>query len=241
MMKKEKVSYRQWLAAALLLSLAGPAAAQLAGHSYESIAALPDFGGLWEVQRGSALGYTPPSLRPEYAARAAAYAAEDTPAANCVPPGMPVIMTQPYPLEFLFTPGKVTIMLEVYSQWRQIFTDGRALPEDPDLTYNGHSIGSWEDETLVVETVGVSTDTPLARDYGIRHSEQMRVYERYRLIDDDTLELELTVYDNEALTEPWTNLYHYTRHRDWTLTEFICQQNNRNFTTDDGKAGVSLD
>ena len=53
-------------------------------------------------------------------------------------------MTQPYPLEILFTPGKVTILIEAYAQWRQIFTDGREHPEDPDLTFNGHSIGHWK-------------------------------------------------------------------------------------------------
>ena len=80
---------------------------------------------------------------------------------------MPGIMTQPYPMEFLFTPGKVTIMIEAYSQWRQIFTDGRKHPEDPDLTFNGHSIGHWEGDTLVVDTVGFTTDTALG---GFRHA-----------------------------------------------------------------------
>ena len=84
---------------------------------------------------------------------------EDGPAANCVPNGMPAIMTQPYPLEILFTPGKVTILIEAYAQWRQIFTDGRQHPEDPDLTFNGHSTGHWEGDTLVVDTVGFTTDT----------------------------------------------------------------------------------
>ena len=126
------------------------------------------FGSVWEVTFGGGPrgAGEPPSLTPAYAAKlkeyqdsAAARRDRETPAANCVPNGMPSIMTQPYPIEILFTPGKVTIMIEAYSQWRQIFTDGREHPEDPDLTLNGHSIGHWEGDTLVVDTVGLTTDT----------------------------------------------------------------------------------
>ena len=77
-----------------------------------------------------------PSLTPEYAAKKKAFdanAPEDSETANCLPPGMPGIMGQPYPMEFLLTPGQVTIVIEAYTQVRHIYTDGRPLPEDPDL------------------------------------------------------------------------------------------------------------
>ena len=212
------------------------------------LATLPDFGGVWEIARGGAFLADDPLLTEQYAASAAAYAAaqargeiEDTPAANCVPPGMPVIMWEPYPLEFLHAPGKITIMIEAYSQWRQIFTDGRNHPDDPDPTFNGHSIGHWENQTLVVDTVGFTTDTPLGRDYGARHSENMRIVERIRLLEPDLLEIETTIHDNEAMTGPWQSPRVYARHADWTLAEYICQQNNRNFVTSDGKAGINLE
>jgi len=153
---------------------------------------------------------------------------------------MPSIMTQPYPLEILLTPGKVTILIEAYSQWRQIFTDGREHLDDPDLTFNGHSVGHWDDGTLVVDTVGFTTDTGLAN-FGMRHSERMRIVERFRLREPDVLEIETTITDPEALVKPWTRTARYGRHRDWTLAEYQCQQNNRNFTTEDGKAGIDLD
>jgi hypothetical protein len=153
---------------------------------------------------------------------------------------MPSIMTQPYPIEFLFTPGKVTILVEAYSQWRQIFTDGRAHPEDPDLTFNGHSIGRWEDDTLVVDTVGFTTDTRLGN-FGMQHSDKMRIVERIRLTGPDTLQIETTVHDPDALDQPWTSMRSYGRHRDWMLAEYVCQQNNRNFVTEDGKAGINLE
>jgi hypothetical protein len=226
------------------------AAAQstLPGNTWESIAKLPDWGGIWEVTFGGGPrgAGEQPSLTPEYAKRLADYRAaqqrgdiQDTPAANCVPNGMPSIMTQPYPLEILFTPGKVTIVIEAYSQWRQIFTDGRKHPDDPDLTFNGHSIGHWEGDTLVVDTVGFTTDTVLGFS-GARHSEKMRIVERMRLSGPDTLEIETTITDSEALTKPWTSKSVYGRHRDWTLAEYVCQQNNRNFVTEDGKAGINL-
>jgi len=236
-----------WLMAAIA---AAPLAAQRSGpqgDTWESIAQLPDFGSLWEVGGGGPRGGgEPPSFTPEYAAKLAEYQAavqrgeiEDGPTANCVPNGMPSIMTQPYPIEILYTPGKVTILIEAYAQWRQIFTDGREHPEDPDLTFNGHSIGHWEGGTLVVDSVGFTTDTAMGNQ-GQRHSEKMRIVERFRLAEPDRLEIETTIHDEEALTKPWTRTTSYARHRDWTLAEYVCQQNNRNFTTDDGKSGIDL-
>jgi hypothetical protein len=237
-----------WLMAVVI---AAPLAAQKSGpqgDTWESIAKLPDFGGLWEVGGGGPRGggAEPPSLTPAYAATLQEYRdatargeIEDGPSANCVPNGMPSIMTQPYPIEILYTPGKVTILIEAYAQWRQIFTDGRKHPEDPDLTFNGHSIGHWEGETLVVDTVGFTTDTFMGAG-GMRHSEQMHIVERFRLVDGDRLEIQTTIDDPEALTKPFTRTASYGRHRDWTLAEYVCQQNNRNFTTDDGKSGIDL-
>jgi hypothetical protein len=239
-------------AASVSLALAGAHAAVAQsspqGDTWESIAKLPDWSGIWEFTFGGGPrgGGEPPSLTPEYAKRLADYRAaqqrgdiQDTPAANCVPNGMPSIMTQPYPLEILFTPGKVTIVIEAYSQWRQIFTDGRKHPDDPDLTFNGHSIGHWEGDTLVVDTVGFTTDTTIGFS-GIRHSDKMHIVERIRLSGPDTLEIETTITDAEALTKPATSKASYGRHRDWTIAEYVCQQNNRNFMTDDGKAGINL-
>jgi hypothetical protein len=219
------------------------------GDAWQSIAKLPDFSGVWEITFGPGGfgGGEPPSFTPPYAARVKEYqdaqrsgAIEDTPAANCVPNGMPSIMTQPYPIELLLTPGKVTILIEAYSQWRQIFTDGRAHPDDPDLTFNGHSIGRWEGEALVVDTVGFTTDTRLGN-YAYPHSDKMRIVERMRLASPDTLEIETTVTDPEALTKPWTTTRRYGRHRDWTIAEYVCQQNNRNSFTEDGKAEINLE
>ena len=212
-------------------------------NAWSAIANLPDFVGVWEVtrNRGGARP-APMSLTPRYEAMQKAYQAnppQDNPSANCVPPGMPGIMGQPYPIEFLFTPGKVTIVIEAYMQVRHIYTDGRKHPDDPDLTYNGNSIGRWEGDTLVVDSVGFTPDTPLGAP-GARHSSKMHILERMRLQDANTLVITTTIDDAEALAQPFTRTATFGRHRDWTTAEYICQQNNRNFVDEKGKAGINL-
>jgi len=215
-------------------------------------ASKPDLSGVWEVTMGvrtrpGAGMPEQPSLTPEYAQKLAAFKAtqaqgenQDTPQANCVPPGMPGIMNQPYPMELLFTPGKVTIVIEAYSQTRRIFTDGRKHPEDPDLTYNGHSIGHWDGDTLVVDSVGFTPDTALGPSQGYRHSDQMHIVERFRLSAPDTMEVVTTIDDPKALSKPFSGTKVLKRHQDWDIAEYICEQNNRNLSDDKGKAGIIL-
>ena len=233
---------------------------------WAALAKLPDFSGVWETSLGGgaagrgrgAPGAAPagrpsgraaagaaaaPSLTPEYAAKAQAQArqaakAEDNPSANCLPPGMPAIMSQPYPIEILMTPGKVTIVIEAYTQGRHIFTDGRPLPQDPDPTFFGTSVGRWEANTLVVETVGLE-DVP--RGLSFPYSDKIRIVERFRLADPNTMTIETTINDPEALTMPYSmGTRTFTRHRNWTIAEYICEENNRNFVDEKGKAGLNL-
>ena len=215
---------------------------------WAALAKLPDLTGVWEsptVGRGGrepAAGPPPvPQLTPAYAAKKRELDArnlDDTEAANCLPTGMPAIMGHPYPYEFLLTPGKVTIVTEAYMQVRHIYTDGRPLPADPDPTFNGSSIGRWEGDTLIVETIGFSPLTTIARN--TPHSDKMRIIERFRLTGSDTMSVETTVIDPEALARPWTTTRILARHRDWTIREYICEENNRNFLDAQGKAGVKL-
>jgi len=232
------------IAFAPLESLAANAA-KLPGGAWDSMSKLPDMSGVWEMTFGRG-GFVPPqqpSLTPKYADILKAFQAappQDNPSANCVPPGMPGIMGQPYPIEILFTPGMVTVIAEAYMQVRHIYTDGRGHPDDPDLTFNGHSIGHWEGDTLVVDSVGFSKDTPLGMNMGVRHSDKMHIVERFHLKDPKTLEITTTIDDPEALTKPFARTISYGRHPDWTLAEYICQQNNRNFVDASGKAGINL-
>jgi hypothetical protein len=174
--------------------------------------------------------------RKELQARAASV--QDSPAANCLPPGMPGIMGQPYPMEFLLTPGKVTIVIEAYQQVRHIYTDGRPLPDDPDLKFHGTSIGRWEGDTLVVDTVGFSPLTEITR--YVPFSTKARIVERFRLSDPDTMTIETTITDPEVLAAPSVSTRTLRRHRNWTTAEYICEENNRNFVDGSGKAGIDL-
>ena len=235
---------------------------------WASLAKLPDFNGVWESApgggavgraggRGDATakgGPAPaaagagragrgggPSLTPAYAAKARARTAnpaEDAQAANCLPPGLPAIMNQPYPMEFLLTPGKVTIVIEAYTQVRHIYTDGRPLPADPNPLFYGTSVGHWEDDTLVVETVGLAE---VPRGLTFPYSEKLKVVERFRLTGPDTMSIETTLIDPEAFTAPYSmGTRNLARHRTWTIAEYICEENNRNFVDDKGNAGTKL-
>src|SRR5262245_11098565 len=183
-----------------------------------------------------------PSFTPQYEAMRADAARtpqpEDNSTANCLPPGMPGIMTQPYPMEFLMTPGKVTIIIEAYTQVRHIYTDGRPLPQDPDPKFFGTSIGRWEGDTLVAETVGFNDDVQLAR--GVPHSDKMKIVERFKLTDADTMSIETTITDPGVLAAPYTTTGTLRRHRNWTISEYICEENNRNYVDQTGKAGINL-
>lgn len=220
------------------------------GRTWREIAKLPDFTtGIWEMPLGPA-AFAPgpqPSLTPRYAARLKAFQdaqkagqEQDNPSANCVPPGMPEIMGQPYPMQIMYGPGQISIQLEAYMQMRHIYTDGRAHPADPNLTYNGDSIGHWEGDTLVVDSVGFTDGTQLGLSFGMRHSDKMHVVERFRLTDPDTLAVQTTIDDPEALAKPWVTSRTFKRHRDWTIAEYVCEQNNRNLVDDQGKAGIVL-
>jgi hypothetical protein len=106
--------------------------------------------------------------------------------------------------------------------------DGRALPKDPDPSYFGYSVGRWEGDTLVVESVGFSDKTVLN---GMPHSEALHLVERYRRPNLDTLELTLTADDSKAYTKPWTaGPVKLAWHPDWELVEAFCiQEDNTAF------------
>jgi hypothetical protein len=215
-----------------------------------ALGSLPDFTtGIWEVPMTPAAfaAQTAPSFTPRYAAREKAYEAvqaaggnQDSPGANCLPTGMPTVMSQPYPMQILFGPREVTIDIEAFMQVRHIYTDGRPHPAEPDPTFNGHSIGRWQEQTLVVDSVGFVPDTPLGFNWGMGHSTKMHIVEKFHLKAPDTLEVITTVEDPEALVKPWTTSKIFSRHADWTIAEYICEQNNRNGVDQHGKGIITL-
>jgi len=230
---------------------AGEAAAAKPGAAfpkgqYAQLDKLPDWGGVWVLGMGRAPGGAPPENpqpKGKYLAEYEAYTKEvrenngqaRKENSNCMPPGMPGMMgTGQYPIEFLFTPGRVTTLHEAWMQNRTIFTDGRGHPDDLEPGFFGHSIGHWEGDTLVVDTVGIKTITELSR--GIKHSDKLHVTERIHLAKDnpDSLVIEMTMEDPEALAAPYHRTLNFRRERDWNLMEFVCAENDRNPVGADG-------
>ena len=219
-----------------------------ATQKWAALAKYPDWSGVWEVDWRNSRGMPrrpPMKLVPEWQAKADAYRAAQSngenlqsEAANCVPPGLPGIMTQPYPIEFLYQPNNVVMLTEAYMQFRHIWTDGRAHPDDPDLTFYGHSTGHWEDGTLVIDTVGLNPQNRIAP--GVEHGEQLRIVERIHRVDADWLEIETTLTDPEVLAEPYTSTTSY-RHLDDEIREYICLENNRDSADEKGRPGIRLE
>lgn len=221
--------------------------------SVRPIRSLPDWNGIWtpnfptpNFPGSKGPQAEQPVLTPPYAAElkvlqdaAARNEEPPTESANCLPPGMPTIMFQPYDIEFLFTPGRVTIIQEAYMQVRRVFTDGRGHPPDLDPTFNGHSIGHWEGDTLVVDTIGLGHQTPLGFNR-LQHGPQLHVVERIQLIAPDTLEVAMTLTDPDVLEKPWHMVRTFKRHRDLDQMEFICEENNRNPIGKDGQVSTIL-
>jgi len=206
-----------------------------------------DFNGIWINQGG--IGWTPgvppgraqnPPLTPEYRkiwdehiANADAGRPTGDPTANCMPPGMPRIMTMTYPMEITMGPDRVMIFAEWLEQVRRIFIDGRPLPEDPEPTYYGESVGHWEGDVLVSTSYGFRADTNLESS-GLPKSDKAIAYERIWLADDDTLRNEFTIVDPVAFAKPWTVIKTYKRAPPgFKLMPYVCE-NNRNPVSEDG-------
>ena len=173
-----------------------------------------------------------PPYNAEYGARYDAIIASNRagkpnndPAARCLPLGMPRRMAL-YPGEFIIQPQRTTMLFEQYSQARRIWTDGRKHPDDVDPGFVGHSIGHWEGDTLVVDTVGIRGDLTFDT-LGTPHSDALHIIEHLRRTAPDTLEDRITIEDPKAFTRPWEVTRHYTRHKDWQILEYVCE-NNRN-------------
>lgn len=224
------------------------AASQPVGKAtaYTAVTGWPDWSGVWSpgVGSGSRVTPTPPKVTPAGQALLDAFEAGkkegrnlQTQAANCVPNGMPGIMRLPYPIEFLYTPGRVTILIETYSEVRRIYLD-RAPPEDPDLFFNGNSVGHWEGETLVVDTIGISPMVSVVP--GLQATEKTRFRERITRVAHDRLVDEITITDPELFAEPYVMVQNYTLQPDWEMREYVCQENNRDAADAEGRPGMDL-
>jgi hypothetical protein len=151
---------------------------------------------------------------------------KDFPLSRCLPPGVPLITAIPVPFKIVQLPGMIVILYEAWTTFRQIFTDGRKLPEDPNPTWMGYSIGTWDGDTLVVDTTGLNDKSWLDL-MGHPHTEALHVIERYRRSDLGRMEIQITIDDPGAYLKPWTVTESSRLFPDTELLEFICNENEK--------------
>src|SRR5579864_2674063 len=194
----------------------------------------PDLSGIWQVRNGGALFYMTSDLKPEEMLpwAAALYKQRennfrrDTDGIRCQPPGPKAgIGVGGFPMKIVQTADLVAVLYEYQTIFRQFFTDGRALPEDPNPTWMGYSVGRWDGDTLVVTTAGFNDRTWLDFD-GHPHSEALRITERFHRRDFGHMDFEMTLEDPKTFTRPITFRADKTLVADTEIMETVCENSD---------------
>jgi len=132
---------------------------------------------------------------------------QNDPTALCTPPGWTraLLITYAAPVEIIHARDRLIQHVEWYNEWREVYTDGRQLPNEPNIPrWNGFSVGRWEGDTFIVDSSGFEQNSWVDH-FGYPHSGQMRLEERYRRIAPDKLELIMTINDPKVYTKPWVS------------------------------------
>jgi hypothetical protein len=202
----------------------------------------PDFSGVWQgggpvgdLAQGMPKGVDVP-LNEAGKTLMASRQSKDDPEANCLPTGVP--RQAPYPWRVLQTPTHIFILFEgnIHS-YRQIFVDGRKHPDDPDPTWYGHSVGHYEGQTLVVDTIGFN-DKFWFDFRGHPHSEKLHTVERYTRSNLGTLVVETMIDDPTYYSKPFTISFSARLRPGEELMEYICQENEQDSKHIKGPAGT---
>jgi hypothetical protein len=153
---------------------------------------------------------------------------KDRPSGRCLPHGVPDGLLVPAtPFKIIQTPAVTLILLENQGHYRQIFTDGRGFPKDATPTWMGYSIGKWDGDTFVVDTIGFNDQTYLD-DGGHPHTDAYHSIERFHRTDFGHMQYEITIDDPKAYTRPWTVTIPFEFFADSELMENVCE-NERDF------------
>ena len=202
----------------------------------------PDLSGIWQLEKNSgkylsnlAADFKPGELPIQPWAEALSKermteSHADAPPARCLPQGIPILNASSavgYPMKIVQEPELVVILYEAFSQFRQIFMDGRKLQDDPNPTWLGYSVGRWEGEVLVVDSTGFNGKTWLDVVAGHPSTEELHLTERFRRRDFGHLDLTLTINDPKAYTKPWTVSETMQISPDNELIEFVCNENEK--------------
>jgi hypothetical protein len=147
----------------------------------------------------------------------------DRPAGRCLPHTVPTAMMVPnYPWKVVQTPNLMVVLFENFTQWRQIFTDGRDFPAERAPTWFGYSLGKWDGDTFVVNVTGFN-DKGWLDDGGHPRSEAMQVTERWRRKDFGHMDIEFTFDDSKMYTKPWTVTIPFVLLPDTDIIENVCE------------------
>jgi len=143
---------------------------------------------------------------------------------SCDPLGVPRVLLTNTPIKIVPAPSEVIMFYERSHDFREIYTDGRAHPKDLDRSWWGHSIGRWDGNALVVDTIGFNDKTWLDWS-GVSHSDALHVVERYQRMDRNTMRLDITIDDPKAFTQPFTVTRTWTL-KPWDIAQDICTRAN---------------
>jgi hypothetical protein len=146
----------------------------------------------------------------------------------CLPPGPSRAITGPSPFQIVQSPETVAILFENHFVFRLIYTDGTKHPDDISdyPAFMGHSVGKWEGDTLVVDTIGINDRTWLDSN-GMEHSDKLHLTERFRRAGPDTIHYAVTYDDPVFFTKPWTFELDLKRLKDTRLIEYVCEENEK--------------
>ncbi|MBN1239465.1 MAG: hypothetical protein JXB36_13260 [Gammaproteobacteria bacterium] len=186
----------------------------------------PDLSGVYLGGRGVRLA-DPVSLRPGAERFRVPQRDDDLgQGALCLPPGVPAATMMPYPLQIVARPDVVVILYEAYNLFR-IIPIGRSAPDDLDPLWMGYSVGRWDGDTLVVEVSSFNDKTIVS---GHRHTEAMRVTERYRRTSRDVIEYQAVVTDPNVFAEPVEYRGDLVLHPEWEIGEYVCAENMKDYS-----------
>jgi hypothetical protein len=191
----------------------------------------PDLSGVWRIADGKYLqniavdiGEAPfqPWAASLYKERADNLG-KGRPSERCIPHGIPDgMLVRNSPFKIVQTPAVTVVLYEEFNHYRQIFSDGRGFPPEANPSWFGYSIGKWEGDTFVAETIGFN-DESWFDDPGHPHSDALRVTERFRRIDFGHMQMQVTFDDPKAYTKPWSATIPFTLIPDSDLIESICE------------------